>query len=93
MHLSRAGLGKLLIGAAMIALAGCASKAEPEFATKADLQSLRTELLTEIRKAEAQSQAASQQAAAAAQAAQQAAAEAQAASQKADAIFKQSLRK
>jgi hypothetical protein len=93
MNLSRAGLGKLLIGAALLALAGCTSKAAPEYATKADLQQLRTDVMTEIRRAEAESQAASQQAAAAAQAAQQAAAEAQAASQKADAIFKQSLRK
>jgi hypothetical protein len=93
MHLSRAGLGKLLFGAALLALAGCASKAEAEYATKSDLQALRTELLTEIRKSQDASQAAAQQAAAAAAAAQQAAADAAAASEKADAIFKQSLRK
>ncbi|MBX6321401.1 MAG: hypothetical protein IRY94_06210 [Rhodospirillaceae bacterium] len=93
MYLSRAGLAKLVAGAALVALAGCASKAAPEYATKSDLQALRTELMTEIRKAQDSANAASQQAAQAAQAAQQAAAEAQAASQKADSIFKQSLRK
>jgi hypothetical protein len=93
MQLSRTGLRNIVLGAALLALAGCASQAEPEYATRADLQALRTELLNEIRQSQATSQAAAQQAAEAAAAAQQAAADAAAAAEKADAIFRQSLRK
>jgi hypothetical protein len=93
MQLSRAGLRNIILAASLLAVAGCASRAEPEYATKADLQALRNELLGEIRASQAASQAASEQAAAAAAAAQQAAADAAAAAEKADAIFRQSLRK
>lgn len=93
MQLSRTGLRNIVLAAGLLALAGCASKAEPEYATRADLQSLRTELLNEIRQSQATSQAAAQQASEAAAAAQQAAADAAAAAERADAIFRQNLRK
>jgi hypothetical protein len=78
---------KIAVLALLALLGGCASKADLEpYATKADLDALRNELMGEIAK--------SQDAAnAAAASAQQAAIDAKVAADKADAIFRKSLRK
>ena len=78
----------------MLATAGCATQSDLEaYATKNDLAALRSELMTEIQKAQESAQRAEQNASAAAEASQKSAADAAAASEKADAIFRQSLRK
>lgn len=84
----------LTCGAVLLALAGCVTRTDLEgYATKSELSSLRTELLQEIQKAQESARAAEQSAAASAAAAQRAADDARAASEKADAIFRQSVRK
>jgi len=84
----------IALTAAMLATAGCATRSDLDaYATKSDLAALRSELMTEIQKAQDTAQRADQNAATAAEAAQKAAADAAAASEKADAIFRQSLRK
>jgi len=93
----------LILGAILLALTGCATKDDLQgyatkgelqtYATKQDLSSLREELLGEIRNAQDRAQAAEESSAASSQAAQRAAEDARAASEKADAIFRQSVRK
>lgn len=83
-----------VVGASLLLVAGCATKSDLQaYATKSDLAALRSELMGEIQKAQADASAAQQSAAASAAAAEQAAADAKAAADRADAIFRQSLRK
>jgi hypothetical protein len=78
----------------LLLVAGCVTKSDlADYATKSDLEALRSELMTEIQKTQADVAAAQQSAAAAAAAAERAAADAKAAAEKADAIFQKSLRK
>jgi hypothetical protein len=71
----------------LVTLASCASKSDLEpYATKAELESLRSELMGEISKAQTIASSADA-------AAQEAAASAKTAADKADAIFRKSLRK
>ena len=81
------------LGIAMLT-GGCVTHSDLDaYATKGDLAALRTELTAEIQKAQETAQKAQSDAAAAAESAQKAADSAAASSQKADAIFRQSLRK
>lgn len=84
----------LAFGTALLATAGCATQEDLQgYATKAELSSLRTELMREIQNAQDRAAAAEQNAATSAAAAQRAAEDARNASEKADAIFRQSVRK
>jgi len=94
----RCAVSILILGSALLVASGCATQEQLEtelrsYATKSDLDSLRSELLQEIQKAQGSAQAAQQDAAASAAAARQAAEDARKASEKADAIFQKSLRK
>ena len=92
MRLSSVAL--LAVSGAMLMLGGCVTQSDLDpYAKKSDLAALRSELMAEIGKAQDTAQRAEQEAAAASQSAQQAAANAASASEKADAIFRQSLRK
>ena len=84
----------LALAAAMVTIGGCVTRSDLDgYATKGDLAALRSELMTEIKAAQDSAQKAEQDAAAAAESAKKAEASATAASEKADAIFRQSLRK
>lgn len=86
----------VVLGAPMLLASGCATSEDLEayatkdelsaYATKADMEAMRSDLMDEIRKAQADAQNA-------AAAAERAAEDAREASEKADAIFRKSLRK
>ena len=83
-----------VLAAATLTIAGCVTHSDLNaYATKGDLATLRSELMTEIKQAQDTAQKAEQDATSAAESAQTSAASAAAASEKADAIFRQSLRK
>ncbi len=83
----KAMLSSVVLGAMLLGAGGCATKEDLQgYATKEELSALRAELMEEIRKAQ-------ENAAASAAAAKTAAADARSASEKADAIFRQSVRK
>ena len=87
-------VASLALAGSMLVLGGCVTQSDLDpYAKKSDLATLRSELMAEIQKAQDTAQRAEQEAAAASQSAQQAAASAASASEKADAIFRQSLRK
>ena len=88
LKLAMAGLGFVVL------TGGCVSHSDLNaYATKSDLAALRSELTSEIQKAQDSAQKAQSEAAAASDSAQKAAASAAASAEKADAIFRQSLRK
>ena len=87
-------LVSLAVGASMLALAGCATRADVQaLPTKADLEQLRSDLMGEIAKTQDMVRAAEQKAAEAATAAQNAEQRAAEAADKAEKIFQKSLRK
>jgi hypothetical protein len=84
----------LILGAALIAVSGCATRSDLEpYATKGELSAMREELMVEIKKAKESARTAEESAAAAAISARQAAEDADAASRRAEAVFRKSLRK
>lgn len=92
--MARSLLATMALAALALTVGGCVTQSDLDsYATKGDLAALRSELTAEIAKAQETAQRAEQQAAAASQSAQEAAASAAEASEKADAVFRQSLRK
>jgi hypothetical protein len=93
MHLMRKTV-TFVFAASLVALTGCASKSNLQpYATKAEVESLRSELMHEIGKTQVIATSADASASSSAAAAQQAADSAKIAADKADAIFRKSLRK